>query len=140
MEESQDITGGKSVKVNCSFCIREIECPEPMLQTSKKHMCYECFRNAGELTKGEGFEDVHVDIPMDKMDEIIPENLTNSIVEEVFPDIWKERKEEFKGMSKRDLAEEMFGAGAYIAVQQMIRTIKDTNKREDEKQNRQDAS
>lgn len=128
MEGSQDIAGKKSVKVNCSFCSREIECPADMLQTSKKHMCYECFRNAGELAKEEGFEDVHVDIPMDKMEELIPEHLTNSIMEEVFPDIWKERKEEFKAMSKRDLAEEMFGAGAYTAIRNMLSTMKKVEK------------
>ena len=99
----------KSIKVNCSFCGKEIECPENMLN-SKKHMCYDCFQNAGELAKGEDLGKVHVDIPMDKMDEMIPENLTNSLVEEAFPDVWKERKEELKAMSKHNLAEEMFGA------------------------------
>ena len=87
-------------------------------------MCYECFQNAGELAKGEDLGEVHVDIPMDKMDELIPENLTNSLVEEAFPDVWKERKEELKAMSKRDLAEEMFGTGVYIAIQQMLATMK----------------
>ena len=122
MKESQEIK--ESVKVNCSFCGKEIECPKDMLQKSKKHMCYDCFQNAGELAKGADLGEVHVDIPMDKMDELIPENLTNSLVEEAFPDVWKERKEELKAMSKRDLAEEMFGAGVYIALQQMLATMK----------------
>ncbi len=120
----------KSVKVNCSFCSKEIECPENMLQ-SKKHMCYDCFQNAGELAKGEDLGQVHVDIPMDKMDELIPENLTNSLVEEAFPDIWSERKNELKDLSKKDLAREMFGTGAYIAIQQMLATMKKAD--EDEK-------
>ena len=34
-------------------------------------------------------------------------------------------------MSKRDLAEEMFGTGAYIAIQQMLATMKKAE--EDEK-------
>ena len=124
MNEPKDIDNKKSVKVNCSFCGKEIECPKDMLQKSKKHMCYDCFQNAGELAKGEDLGKVHVDIPMDKMYELIPENLTNSLVEEAFPDVWKERKEELKAMSKRDLAEEMFGAGVYIALQQMLATMK----------------
>ena len=125
----------KSVKVNCSFCGKEIECPENMLK-SKKHMCYNCFQNAGELAKGEDLGQVHVDIPMDKMDELIPENLTNSLVEEAFPDVWKERKEELKAMSKRDLAEEMFGTGAYIAIQQLLASMKkmDEDEKNSEKQ------
>ena len=76
---------------------------------------------------------------MDKMDELIPENLTNSLVGEAFPDVWKERKEELKAMSKRDLAEEMFGTGAYIAIQQMLYTMKQMDKAEDEKSDRQDT-
>ena len=96
-------------------------------------MCYKCFQNAGELAKGEDLRDVHVDIPMD---EFIPENLINSLVEEAFPDVWKERKEELKAMSKKDLAEEMFGAGAYIAIQQMLHTMKQMDKMEDEKSDR----
>ncbi len=131
MKGSQSIDGKESVKVNCSFCGKRIECPEDMLEKSKKHMCYECFQNVGELAKGEDLREVHVDIPMDKMDELIPENLTNSLVEEAFPDVWKERKEELKAMSKKDLAEEMFGTGAYIAIQQMLATMKKAE--EDEK-------
>lgn len=127
-----------SVKVNCDFCGKEIECPKNMLQKSKKHMCYDCFQNAGELAKGEDLGEVHVDIPMDKMDELIPENLTNSLVEEAFPDVWSERKEELKAMSKKDLAEEMFGVGAYIAIQQVLFTMKKSEEDENnsEKQNR----
>lgn len=135
MKESEDINGKESVKVNCNFCSKEIECPKDMLQKSKKHMCYECFQNAGELAKGEDLGEVHVDIPMDKMGELIPENLTNSLVEEAFPDVWGERKHELKAMSKRELAEEMFGAGAYIAIQQMLASMK---KMDEDEQNKSD--
>ena len=120
----------KSVKVNCSFCAKEIECPENMLD-SKKHMCYDCFQNVDELAKGEDLGKVHVDLPLDKMDEIFPENMTNSLVEEAFPDVWSERKEELKDLSKKDLAKEMFGIGAYIAIRQMLDSMKETD--EDEK-------
>jgi len=140
MKEPQDISDKKSVKVNCSFCSKEIECPEHMLQKSKKHMCYECFQNAGELAKGEDLGEIHVDIPIDKMDELIPENMTNSLVGEAFPDVWKERKDELKAMSKKDLAEEMFGTGAYIAIQQMMHTMKQMDKIKDEKSDRQEIT
>ena len=68
MKEHQNINYKKSIKVKCSFCKKEIECPENMLH-SKKHMCYDCFQNAGEIAKGENLGQVHVDIPMEKMDE-----------------------------------------------------------------------
>ncbi len=102
-------------------------------------MCFDCFQNAGELVEGEDLGEFHVDIPTSKMDEFIPQNLTNSLVEEVFPDVWKERKEELKAMSKRDLAEEMFGAGAYIAIQHLLFTMKQAGAVENEKPDRQNA-
>lgn len=69
MKEFEENSFKKSVKVNCSFCGKEIECPEDMLEKSKKHMCYECFQNAGELAKGEDLGEVHVDIPMDEIED-----------------------------------------------------------------------
>ncbi len=138
MDKSQGTDDNESVKVNCTFCGKEIECPKDMLEKSTKHMCYGCFRNAGELAKGEDLGEVHVDIPMDKMEELIPENLTNAMVEEIFPDVWKERKEELKEMSRRDLAGEMFGAGAYIAIQHLLYLMKKDKKR-DENPDRKDS-
>jgi hypothetical protein len=140
MKETQGVSEKKSVKVSCSFCGKEIECPEDMLQTSRKHMCYECFQNAEEVAKSEDLKEVHVDIPMDKMEEFIPESLTNSLVDEAFPDVWKEKKEELKAMSKRDLAQEMFAVGAYIAIQQMLHTMRQADKVENEKPDRQNAN
>ncbi len=134
MKTDQNTNNKKSIKVNCSFCEKEIECPENMLH-SKKHMCYDCFQNVGELAKGEDLGQVHVDIPIGKMDELIPENLTNSLVKEAFPDVWSERKPELKAMSKKELAEEMFGTGAYIAIQQMLASMK---KMDEDEQNKSD--
>jgi len=133
MKQPQDINDKESVKVNCTFCGVEIECPKDMLQKSKKHMCYNCFQNAEELAKGEDLGEVHIDVPMDKMDELIPQNLTNAMVDEVFPEIWSERKEKLKAMSKKDLAEEMFGTGAYIALQQILDMMKKVNETKNEK-------
>ena len=53
--------------------------------------------------------------------------------------IWKERKKELKEMSKRELAEEMFGAGVYIAINNFIDVMKKESEKdvdnEDEKSN-----
>ena len=113
-----------SVKVNCNFCGKEIECPENMLEKSEKHMCFECFQNPTEEIRKEGLKNVHVDMPMDKFDEAVPEAMTNSLVKEAFPEIWQERKKELKEMTKKELAEEMFGVGAYIALNNIMKTIK----------------
>ncbi len=138
MEEVQDIDN-KSVKVNCSFCGKEIECPEDMLQKSKKHMCYDCFKNAKELVKEEELKEIHVDIPVNEMNEFVSEHLTNSLVEEIFPNVWKERKKELKEMSKKDLAEGMFRIGAYIAIQEMVSIIKQKENVEDKKDESQNT-
>jgi len=106
----------KSVKVNCSFCGAEIECPEHMLKDAEKHMCFECFQDSAHKLKNEEIEKVHIDIPKDKIDEVMPKFLLNQIMHGVFPDVWSERKNELKELSKKDLAKEMFAEGVRSAL------------------------
>ncbi|MFA4820496.1 MAG: hypothetical protein WC613_06090 [Candidatus Aenigmatarchaeota archaeon] len=106
----------KSVKVNCSFCGKEIECPENMLDT-KKHACYQCFeeimekKDTEKMTEEE-IERIHVDIPRDKADEIADNYMINSVVDEAFPRFWKDEKERLKDMPRRDAVYYAFGSGA----------------------------
>jgi len=54
---------------------------------------------------------------------MIPEvanNMTNEMVDEMFPKAWKEIKKELEGMSKKELAYEMFGAGTFIALSNIM--------------------
>lgn len=126
----------KSIKVNCSFCGSDMECPENMLQDSEKHMCFECFQSTDEENMPSDVSKVHIDIPKDKLLDTMPDAMTSSMVEELFPDIWKERKEELKEMSKKELAEEMFGAGVYVAINNLIKAMsKDVNKEPEKKKN-----
>lgn len=120
--EIKDFSKSKSVKVNCSFCGKEIECPEEMLEKSKKHMCYECFNTIEP--PDEEIKDVHVDIPVDKLPETMASGMADRMVEEVFPGLWSERKNELKEMSKKDLAVEMFGAGVYLGVKAFMESMK----------------
>ncbi len=120
--EMKDLGDSKSVTVNCSFCGKEMTCPEKMLETSKKHMCYECFIN--HEPSGEETKDVHIDIPMDKMSELAASDMADSMIQETFPDIWSERKDELKEMSKKDLAGEMFGTGVYLGVKAFMESMK----------------
>lgn len=120
----------KSVKVDCSFCGKEIECPENMLEKSETHMCFECFQGIDDKKMPKDTSKVHIDIPQDKFNDVLPEAMTNSLVEEAFPEIWKERKRKLREMSKKELAEEMFGAGAYIAISDMMRALKHETERE----------
>ena len=137
MNESQINKNNFEVDVNCTFCGKEIKCPIDMLPKFKKHMCFDCFEKIGDSIKNEDLDEVHIDVPMDKMDDFMPEHMASTLVEEAFPDVWNEKKEEFKLMSKKELAEEMFGIGAYIASQQMIISMKRLN---DEKPDKQDIN
>jgi hypothetical protein len=112
----------KSVKVKCSFCGREIECPEHMLKDVERHMCFECFKGSSHKLADiseEEFRKIHIDIPKDKMDEVMPDFLLNSILGDVFPKIWDERKDELKELSKKELAKEMFSQGIRSTLEVM---------------------
>ncbi len=107
------------VKVKCSFCGKEIECPENMLKDSKKHMCFECFSNPSpelERLSEEEVSNIHIDIPRDKLDEVMPDFITNNLMSKVFPGIWDERKDELKELSKKELAKVMFADGIRSAL------------------------
>jgi len=105
-----------SVKINCSFCGKEIECPENMLNT-EKHACFECFekimeKKEGEKMTEEDIEKIHVDIPRDKADEIADNYMIESVMSEAFPRFWKDEKEKLKDMPRRDAVYYAFGSGA----------------------------
>ena len=121
----QDLGGeDESVKVNCSFCGSEMECPKDMLGKSKKNMCYECFITK-EPTEEE-IKNVHVDIPMDKLPQITASGMADSMIEDAFPDVWSGKKSELKEMSRKALAAEMFGAGVYLGVKSFMETMQET--------------
>lgn len=112
-----------SVNVNCDFCGKQIECPKDMLETSKKHMCHECFLERTKNGSDEELKDVHVDFPTENLIEETANKMVNQMIDEVFPDMWRERKEELKELSKKDLACEMFGVGAYVALSDLMKAL-----------------
>jgi hypothetical protein len=117
----------KVVKVTCDCCGADIECPEQMMKTSKKHICFSCFQDP-EKTKSftdEEKRNVHVDIPMENMTDMVADDFTQTMVKKTFPDIWSQKKEELKSLSKKDLAEEMFGAGVYLGIQAFMDSFED---------------
>lgn len=110
-----------SIKVNCNFCGNEMECPKDMLKKAKKHMCHVCFQNKVNKGSDEELKDVHVDFPAENLIEDTASKMVNEMVESVFQKIWDSRKKEFKEMTKKDLAYEMLGAGAYIALSNILK-------------------
>ena len=105
----------KEVTVKCSFCGKEVPCPVDMVN-AEKHSCMECFKSLNKEWKEEDFEKVHVAVPKDKLDEVMPDIFIQTLMEKVFPRIWQEKKLEFKEMSKKEVSEVMFAAGAEFAM------------------------
>ena len=115
----KEFTTKNVVKVKCDSCGKEIECPEEMLKTSKKHLCYTCFQDPKSTKdfKDDELRNVHVDIPLEEATNEIADNIATVMVDETFPQIWSDKKEDFKDLSKKDLSKEMFGAGVYLGIQ-----------------------
>jgi len=108
--------------MQCSFCCKEIECPKDILN-AKKHMCHVCFQDKIEKSSYEDLKDVHVDYPTEDFIEETANRMVNKMIDEVFPKLWSERKNELKEMSKKDLAYDMFGTGAYIALSTLMKLL-----------------
>lgn len=104
----------ETVKVNCSYCGKEIECPKNMLDKVEKHACLDCFKNLDKKQSNNMGAKVHVDIPLDEALGSIASEFANKQTKEVFPEIWADHKEEMKNMSKKELAEKMFDEGIYL--------------------------
>ncbi len=124
----KDGTDSAVVKVKCDACGKDIECPEEMLKTSKKHLCFTCFqdpRSTKDFTDEER-KNVHVDIPMEDLTDEMADRLATTMVDDVFPKVWSEKKEEFRELSKKDLSREMFGAGVYLGVQAFMDYMNET--------------
>jgi hypothetical protein len=127
----KDYTHSTIIKVKCDCCGKDIECPEEMLKTSKKHLCYTCFQDPKSFKnfKQDELKNVHVDIPLEKFADEIADNFATMMVNEAFPKIWSDKKEDLKELSKKDLSKEMFGAGVYIGIQAFMDSMQETEKK-----------
>lgn len=106
--------GEEIIKVNCSYCGKEIECPKNMLNEVEKHACLDCFKNLDKKQSNNMGAKVHVDIPLDEAIENIASEFANKQTKEVFLEIWADHKDEMKNMSKKELAEKMFDEGLHM--------------------------
>ncbi len=128
-EEYTNNEEDKIVKVSCSFCGKEIECPEKMLKVDK-HMCYECYKNPPTVISEKELSRIHIDIPVNKLDEMFYESIAGTIKEEIFPKLWQERKEELKNLSKKELAGLMFIEGAVSGANILFEGMKEKEENE----------
>ena len=100
-----------SVNVKCSFCGKEVPCPKNMIN-AEKHACFECFLKLQENLPEEEIKKVHVAIPKEKALQYFNTGMMQQLMEETFPEFWKDKKEELKEMSRREIAEYCFMIGA----------------------------
>lgn len=126
----KNFKNSKIINVKCDFCGKDMECPEDMLKTSDGHMCYTCYQNPENMKNGKnkGFKNIHIDMPMVDFTDTIAGNFADTMVEEVFKDIWSEKKMDLNDMSKKELSKEMFGAGVYLGIQAFIDSMNDIEK------------
>jgi hypothetical protein len=98
----KDFKNSTIVKVKCDCCGKDIECPEEMLKTSKKHMCYTCFQDPKSVKnfKDDELKNVHVDIPTEELTDTVADNFARMMVDEAFPKIWSEKKRRTQGIIK----------------------------------------
>lgn len=128
----KDFRNQKIVKVKCDFCGTEMECPEEMLKTSKKHMCSNCFQNLDSIGN-EDLGNVHVDMPIEEVDRIMAGNIADEITNLNFSKIWSREKKELLKMSKKEMSKEVFNAGVYMGVQSMMDLMKKYDEEREEK-------
>ena len=125
------------VNVKCSFCGKEVPCPKDMTN-AEKHACFECFLKLQEELPEEEIKKVHVAIPKDKAVQFFNTALIKQIMEETFPEFWKDKKNELKEMSRREVAEHCFMIGAESMFAAMNDAMEEMEK-EDERLNKEEA-
>jgi len=102
------------LRLKCNFCGKEIDCPLED-KDAKQHACYECFQKLEGTMPASELDQIQVDVPSDALNEMI----TQDLLEEVFPSLWEDKKEELKEKSKKELAQFMFASGALAMGQRL---------------------
>jgi hypothetical protein len=85
------------------------------MKKAEKHACFECFEGL-DKDSGVDLEKLHIDVPMDKMRDMMRESMIKCLGDDIFPDFWKDTKSELKDLPKKKLAREAFLTGASCAI------------------------
>lgn len=102
-------------KVECSFCGKEMDCPNEMLKCNK-HVCFECTDRLDEIPEGDR-ENVHIDIPKEKLEGF--ELLINNISKDAYSDFWEVESARLRKKTKRKISEYSFMEGVRFAFELM---------------------
>ncbi len=112
----------KMIKTKCSFCSNEVNCPEQDFNSFKEFMCFECFSKKAE-TDDEIGDEIYIDFTKEDLYDATGSSFADALVQDYFPKFWAKSKEEFKEMSKKELAEEAFGTGVYMGVRALMKGL-----------------
>ena len=109
----------------CSSCKNQILVPDEKVNNFKKYLCSDCYEKMNEVERKGTIQSNDCYIEINGEDFIKKEiDLANSFaekaVEDIFPKLWQDKKEELKSMSKKELAEIMFFEGVFTAVANFI--------------------
>ncbi len=113
----------ETTTVNCNFCKKQMQSPANSI--NKKQMCYECFCTKEHTDTA--IKECYIEIPQDEFIEEFASTLAQDIVERAFPTLWKTRENTYKDLSTKDLAQELFGQGAYLGIKSFMQTTKEWN-------------
>ena len=69
-----------------------------------------------------------MDVPLEEVTDEIADKFATMMVNEAFPKIWLEKKEDLKELSKKDLSKEMFGAGVFMGIQAFMDSTQEIKK------------
>lgn len=113
------------IKTKCDFCGKEIECPIEMIDL--KQCCFDCFIKLPEKMNEIPVGKLHIDVPLkdnDKMNEFVAMNIT----ERIFPNFWKDRKDELKDMNKKEAIQAGFATGVLTTLNYLNESIEEKMK------------
>lgn len=68
---------------------------------------------------------------MDELTNTVAANFADALVEDVFHDVWSEKKRYLRELSKKDLSKEMFDAGVYMGIQAFLDSMRDVENNEE---------
>ena len=99
---------------------------EKIKNEKENDVCPEC---GEEFDKSEDL--ISITLPKNLKGKI-PKKFAETLVEEIFPSIWNDKKDELKQMSRKEVCEEMFYAGALLSLGKFLDVDSETLVSQDE--------
>lgn len=122
----------KTATIACTTCKQEFDIPESMLPKDAGERAIICPYRMRLGMKGVHPDDLEKEMKTRKGEiaiDMLLDRTSEAYTEAAFPELWKAQKEYLKALSKRDLAEESFGAGVNAFLDYIMRNQKSDKER-----------